>query len=239
MLTTHDASATHGVLQLFDAATSTFTYVLFDRPGGAAAIIDPVDNAAERDLAELRRLSLTLTHVLETHVHADHVTSAALLRKLTGATVVVPANAGVTGADREVTDGDDIRFGAGPPIRVFATPGHTDASASYFWNGRVFTGDALFIEGCGRTDFQSGDAGALYDSVMQKLFSLPDATLVFPAHDYNGRHVSTIGHERRSNARLAGRSREEFIALMGGLELPMPKLIDVAVPANLRLGAPA
>jgi len=232
-------SPTPGMLQLFDTATSTFTYVLFDQPGGAAAIIDPVDTAAERDLAELRRLSLTLTSILETHVHADHVTSAALLRRLTGATVVVPANAGVAGADREVTDGDDIRFGEAPPIRVFATPGHTDASASYFWNGRVFTGDTLFIEGCGRTDFQSGDAGALYDSVMQKLFSLPDQTLVFPAHDYNGRHASTIGHERRNNARLAGRSREEFVALMGGLKLPMPKLIDIAVPANLRLGAPA
>ncbi len=118
------------MLQLFDSATSTFTYVLFDRPGGAAAIIDPVDTAAERDLAELLRLSLTLTHVLETHVHADHVTSASLLRKLTGAAIVVPARAGVAGADREVTDGDDIRFGEAPPIRVIATPGHTDASAS-------------------------------------------------------------------------------------------------------------
>jgi sulfur dioxygenase len=232
-------SALPGMLQLFDSATSTFTYLLFDRPGGAAVIIDPVDTAAERDLAELQRLSLTLTHVLETHVHADHVTSAALLRKLTGAEVVVPATAGVAGADREVTEGDDVRFGDAPPIRVYATPGHTNASASYFWCGRVFTGDTLFIEGCGRTDFQSGDAGVLYDSVMLKLFSLPDETLVFPAHDYHGRHASTIGYERRNNARLAGRSREEFIALMGALELPMPKLIDVAVPANLRLGAPA
>jgi len=228
-----------GHLQLFESATSTFTYVLFERPGGAAVIIDPVDTAAERDLAELRRLSLTLTHVLETHVHADHVTSAALLRSLTGATIVVPSRAGVAGADREVSDGDDIRFGDGPPIRVFATPGHTDASVSYLWNGRVFTGDTLFIEGCGRTDFQSGDAGALYDSVTQKLFSLPDDTLVLPAHDYNGRHASTIVHERRNNARLAGRSREDFIALMNGLGLPMPKLIDLAVPANRRLGAQA
>ena len=232
-------SGTHGTLQRFDAATCTYTYLLFDRIGGAAVLIDPVDTAAERDMGELTRLGLTLTHILETHVHADHVTSAALLRKLTDATIVVPAGAGVTGADREVTDGDDIRFGDAPPIRVFATPGHTAGSASYLWNGCVFTGDVLFVDGCGRTDFQGGDAGQLYDSVTQKLFSLPDATLVFPAHDYHGHHASTIGHERRHNARLAGRSRAEFIALMAALDLPMPKLIDVAVPANLRLGAPA
>lgn len=230
-------SLTFGMLQRFDAASCAYTYLLFDRPGGAAVLIDPVDTAAERDMSELSRLGVTLTHVLETHVHADHVTSAALLRKLTNATVVVPAGAGVVGADREVADGDDVRFGDAPPIRVFATPGHTAASASYLWNGCVFTGDALFVDGCGRTDFQGGDAGALYDSVTQKLFGLPEATLVCPAHDYHGRLASTIGHERRHNARLAGRSRAEFIALMGALNLPMPKLIDVAVPANLRLGA--
>ena len=230
-------SATQGVLQFFEAVTSTYTYLLFDRPGGAAVLIDPVDTAAERDMRELERLSVTLTHILETHVHADHITSAALLRKLTGATVIVPAHAGVTGADREVTEGDDVRFGDASPIRVFETPGHTNASASYLWNGCLFTGDALFVEGCGRTDFQSGDAGALYDSVTQKLFSLPDATIVFPAHDYHGRHASTIGYERRHNPRLAGRSRQEFVTLMASLDLPMPKLIHVAVPANLRLGA--
>ena len=225
-------------LQWFDTTSSTYTYLLLDRPGGHAVIVDPVDTNAERDLAELTRLGLTLSHVLETHVHADHITSAALLRKLTGASVVVPAGAGVDGADREVADGDDVRFGDAPPIRVFATPGHTAASASYLWNGCVFTGDVLFIDGCGRTDFQGGDAGRLYDSVTQKLFALPDATLVYPAHDYNGRHTSTIGYERAHNARLAGRTREAFIALMHGLDLPMPKLIDVAVPANLRLGQP-
>ena len=231
-------TTTPGVLQYFDATSSAYTYLLFDRPGGAAVLIDPVDTAAERDMAELARLSLTLTHVLETHVHADHVTSAALLRKLTGAAVVVPADAGVEGADREVSEGDDVRFGDAAPIRVYSTPGHTAASASYLWNACVFTGDALFIDGCGRTDFQGGDAGLLYDSVSQKLFGLPDATIVFPAHDYHGRHVSTIGYERAHNARLAGRSRDEFVALMAALNLPMPKLIDVAVPANRQLGAP-
>lgn len=226
------------MLQLFESTTSTCTYLLFDRPGGAAVLIDPVDTALERDRAELARLSLTLVHVLETHVHADHVTSAAKLRAATAAKIAVPANAGVVGADHMLRDGDELRFGDAPPIRVIATPGHTDASVSYLWDGCVFTGDALLIEGCGRTDFQSGDAGALYDSVTQKLFALPDSTLVFPAHDYNGRRVSTIGHERRRNARLAGRSRDDFIALMASLNLPMPKLIDVAVPANLRLGSP-
>ena len=227
-----------GWLQWVDAATHSCTYLLFDRPGGHAVLIDPVDTAAEHDLGEIGRLGLTLAYVLETHVHADHVTSAALLRKLTDARVAVPAGAGVQGADREVDDGDDLRFGDAPPIRVFSTPGHTAASASYLWNGCVFTGDALFIDGCGRTDFQGGDAGRLYDSVTQKLFALPDPTIVFPAHDYQGRQASTIGHERRHNARLAGRTRDEFIALMRGLDLPMPKMIDVAVPANLRLGAP-
>ena len=149
-----------GLLQFFESVTSTYTYLLFDHPGGAAVLVDPVDTAAERDMGELERLSLTLTHILETHVHADHVTSAALLRKLTGAAVVVPAGAGVAGADREVTDGDDIRFGDASPIRVFATPGHTDASASYFWNGCLFTGDALFVDGCGRTAVTSATTHA-------------------------------------------------------------------------------
>ena len=228
----------HGVLQLFDATSSTFSYVLYDRLGGHAVLIDPVDTAAERDLREIGRLGLKLAYVLETHVHADHVTSAAWLRERTGAKVAVPAHAGVASADRQLGDGDELRFGDAPLLRAIETPGHTSSSNSYLWNGCVFTGDALFVDACGRTDFQGGDAGQLYDSVTQKLFTLPGDTLVYPAHDYRGQHVSTIAHERANNARLARRSREEFIALMGSLDLPMPKLIDVAVPANLRLGAP-
>lgn len=227
----------HRVLQFFDATSSTFSYVLYDRVGGHAVVIDPVDTAAERDLRELGRLGLQLSYVLETHVHADHVTSAAWLRERTGAKVAVPVRAGVDGADRQLGDGDELAFGDAPPIRAIATPGHTSSSNSYLWNGCVFTGDALFIDACGRTDFQGGDAGELFDSVTQKLFTLPGETLVYPAHDYRGQHVSTIAYERANNARLARRSREEFIALMGSLNLPMPKLIDVAVPANLRLGA--
>ena len=227
-----------GLLQLFDATSNTYTYLLFDRPGGAAVLIDPVDTAAERDLREIGRLGLTLAYVIETHVHADHVTSAALLRERTGAQVAVPARAGVDAADRQLGDGDELRFGDAPAIRAIETPGHTSSSNSYLWNGCVFTGDALFVDACGRTDFQGGDAGQLYDSITQKLFVLPGETLVYPAHDYRGHHVSTIAHEREHNARLARRTRDEFIALMGSLNLPMPKLIDVAVPANLRLGAP-
>jgi glyoxylase-like metal-dependent hydrolase (beta-lactamase superfamily II) len=226
------------VLQLFDAPTSTFTYLLFDRPGGAAVLIDPVDTKIERDLAQIARLSLTLEHVLETHVHADHVTSAGALRKRTGAKVTVPARAGVVGADREVDDGDVVTFGADGSLRVIATPGHTAGSVTYAWDGCAFTGDALFIDGCGRTDFQEGDAGRLYDSVTTRLFSLPDQTIVYPAHDYRGQSASTIEHERRHNARFAGRTRTEFIAVMASLHLEMPKLIDVAVPANRRLGLP-
>ena len=229
----------HGLLQLFDTTSSTYTYLIFDRPLGTAALIDPVDTAAERDLRELGRLGLTLAYVLETHVHADHVTSAALLRERTGAKCVVPARAGVDTADHRLGDGDELPLGDAPPIRAIETPGHTSSSNSYLWNGCVFTGDALFVDACGRTDFQGGDAGQLYDSITQKLFTLPDRTLVYPAHDYRGHHVSTIGYERQNNARLARRTRDEFIALMGSLNLPMPKLIDVAVPANLRLGAPA
>ena len=223
--------------QRFIPGLAIASYMVGDEKCKQVAVIDPTRDVEEY-LRVAREEGLRITHVLETHVHADHVTSAALLRKLTGAAVVVPADAGVEGADREVSEGDDVRFGDAAPIRVYSTPGHTAASASYLWNACVFTGDALFIDGCGRTDFQGGDAGLLYDSVSQKLFGLPDATIVFPAHDYHGRHVSTIGYERAHNARLAGRSRDEFVALMAALNLPIPKLIDVAVPANRRLGAP-
>ena len=227
-------------LQLFDRESSAYTYVLGDLASGEAVLIDGVDTEAERDLAHLRRLGLRLQWVLETHVHADHVTSAGRLREETGARVAVPAGGGVSGADRELADGDELAFGRAESIRVIATPGHTRASVSYLWWGNLFTGDALLVDGCGRTDFQDGDAGALYDAVTTGLFALPDATRVWPAHDYHGQQVSTIGWERRHNARFTGRTRDEFIALMGGLALPPPKLIDVAVPANRRLGlAPA
>jgi glyoxylase-like metal-dependent hydrolase (beta-lactamase superfamily II) len=225
-------------IQLFDTASSTFTYILFAPGEKTAVIVDPVDHNLERDLAHLRRLGLELAYVLETHAHADHVTSAGRLREATGARAAVPSGCGIPPAELQLNDGDGVGFGRAEQIRVLHTPGHTAGSVCYLWRGNVFTGDTLLIDGCGRTDFQSGSAGALYDSVTRRLFTLPDETLVWPAHDYRGQSVSTIGWERQHNARLSGRGRDEFIALMADLKLPPPKLIDVAVPANRNLGLP-
>lgn len=224
-------------IQLFDTESSTFTYILATQAGGEAVLIDPVDEHWERDLAHLRRLNLKLAYVLETHAHADHVTSAGKLRELTGAKAAVPSGCGIPPADVQLNDGDVIRFG-GEEILVLHTPGHTAGSMSYVWRNNVFTGDTLLINGCGRTDFQSGSADALFDSVTKKLFSLPDDMLMWPGHDYKGQAVSTIGWEKQHNARLAKRSREEFVQLMAELNLPKPKRIDVAVPANQNLGLP-
>lgn len=225
-------------IQLFDPVSSTYTYIIAGPDSDAAVIIDPVDHHCERDLAHIARLGLRLEYILETHAHADHVTSAGRLRQLTGAHAAVPSGCGIPPAEVQLHDGDVIRFGAGETVAVLHTPGHTAGSMCYVWRGNVFTGDTLLIDGCGRTDFQGGSAGALYDSITQKLFALPDATRVWPAHDYKGQAVSTIGWEKAHNARVAGRSREEFIALMDNLHLPQPKLIDIAVPANRNLGLP-
>ena len=221
--------------QLFDAASSTFTYVLVDPGTRDAVIIDAVDSAFDAYSALIGRERLRLRYVLETHTHADHITAASRLRESTGAKAATPLPCGIVAADLQLEDGEVLRFG-GESVRALHTPGHTAGSMSYLWRDCVFTGDTLLIGGCGRTDFQSGDAGALYDSITRILFALPDATVVYPAHDYNGRTSSTIGHERRTNARLAGRSRDAFIRLMAELGLPRPKLIDLAVPANRRLG---
>jgi glyoxylase-like metal-dependent hydrolase (beta-lactamase superfamily II) len=225
-------------IQLFDAESSTFTYILTAPGSRDAVIIDPVDRNLERDLHHLERLGLKLAYVLETHAHADHVTSAGKLRELTGAQAAVPGGCGIAPAEVQLADGDVLAFGDGETIAVLHTPGHTAGSMSYVWRGNVFTGDTLLIDGCGRTDFQSGSADALYDSVTSKLFALPDATLVWPGHDYKGQSVSTIGWEKRHNSRLAQRSREDFVKLMGELNLPRPRLIDVAVPSNQNLGLP-
>lgn len=223
-------------IQLFDAESSTYTYILSAPDSVDAVIIDPVDRHWERDLAHIERLGLTLTHVLETHAHADHVTSAGKLRALTGAKACVPSGCGIPPAEVQLQDGDLIRFGGREHIAVIHTPGHTAGSMCYLWRGNLFTGDTLLVDGCGRTDFQGGSAEALYDSVTRKLFALDNATRVWPGHDYKGQSVSSIGWEKRHNARLAGRSREDFVALMAALNLPRPKLMDVAVPANRNLG---
>jgi sulfur dioxygenase len=225
-------------IQLFDAVSSTFTYILAAPGSDAAVIIDPVDQHVERDLAHLRRLGLRLEYILETHAHADHVTSAGRLRQLTGARAAVPSGCGIPPAEVQLQDGDVVRFGAAEAIAVIHTPGHTAGSMCYVWRGNVFTGDTLLIDGCGRTDFQGGSAAALYDSITHKLFALPETTRVWPGHDYKGQSVSTIGWEKAHNARVAGRSRDDFVTLMNGLNLPQPKLIDIAVPANRNLGLP-
>ena len=225
-------------IQLFDVESSTFTYILVADDERSAVIIDPVEHHCERDLAHLARLGLTLTYVLETHAHADHVTSAGKLRAITGAQAAVPSGCGIAPAEVQLNDGDVIAFGDEERITVLHTPGHTAGSVSYLWRGNVFSGDTLLIDGCGRTDFQSGSAQALYDSVTSKLFTLPDATRVWPGHDYKGQSVSTIGWEKRHNARLANRSKDDFCALMATLNLPKPRLIDIAVPANQNLGLP-
>ncbi len=221
--------------QLFDPISSTYTYVLVDPDPRDAVMIDPVDSQFDAYSALLDGEQLKLRYLLETHNHADHVTGSGRLRDRTGARAATPLGCGIVAADLQLEDGEELQFGS-ESIRALATPGHTAGSMSYLWRNCVFTGDSLLIGGCGRTDFQSGDAGALYDSITQKLFSLPDATIVYPAHDYNGRTSSTIGAEKRTNPRVAGRSRAEFIRLMAELHLPRPRLIDVAVPANLRLG---
>lgn len=220
--------------QLFDRESSTYTYLLADEITREALLIDAVLEQVDRDLELLRELELDLRFVLDTHVHADHVTGAGRLRERTGAKTVAGAG-GAPCVDVSVGRGDVVRVG-GISLSVLATPGHTSDSVSYLAADRVFTGDALLIRAAGRTDFQNGDAGQLYDSIHEVLFALPDATLVYPAHDYRGRTVTTIGEEKRWNVRIAGRSRDEFISVMNGLHLPEPARIREAVPANLACG---
>ena len=222
-------------IQLFDPASSTYTYILFDEITREAAIIDPVDAQLERDLATLRQYGLRLIWTLETHAHADHITSAGLLAEHTSAKTAAPQGCGIHTASTQLTDGQTLRFGA-EQVRALHTPGHTSGSMSFVWREHVFTGDTLLINGCGRTDFQSGSASALYDSLTRVLFALPDATTVWPGHDYQGRTRSSIGAEKNSNARVAGKTLDAFVAIMQALNLPRPKRIDEAVPANLMSG---
>lgn len=222
--------------QLFDQESWTYTYLMADTDLGAAILVDSVREQVDRDLKLLKELDLTLSYCLETHVHADHITGTERLRAETGCSGIVPAQAHVSCADLHIDDGEILTLGS-ISVEAIATPGHTDSHMAYLVNGdRVLTGDALFIRGCGRTDFQSGDPGTLYDSVTQRLFTLPNQTLVYPAHDYRGHTVSTIGEEKQWNPRFVGRDRADYIAFMNNLNLPDPKKMMEAVPANERCG---
>ncbi len=224
--------------QLFEPQASAYTYLIGCPETREAALIDPVLETFDRDLAVLAERGLTLKYTLETHIHADHITGAAKLRQATGSKAAVPAASNAAHADVEIREGEPLMVGA---IRIepLHVPGHTSDHHAYLVEDRLFTGDALLIDGCGRTDFQNGDAATLYRSVHDKLFTLPDETLVYPGHDYQQRRVSSIGQEKARNPRLGGgKSLDQFVAIMAALNLPRPKRMDDAVPANQGCGEP-
>ena len=221
--------------QLFDSASCTYSYLIASRRGGEALIIDPVLERVDRYLQLVRELDLRLVKAVDTHLHADHITGLGALRDRTRCITVMGEQSGVDVVSMRVSDGDRLQV-EGVSLDVIYTPGHTDDSYSFHMGDRVFTGDTLLIRGTGRTDFQNGDPRAQYESIFNRLLRLPEETLVFPAHDYKGDTVSTIGEERAHNPRLQVGSADEYAALMNGLNLPNPKMMDVAVPANMRQG---
>ena len=221
--------------QLFDSVSCTYTYLLASREGGEALLIDPVLDKVERYLQLLDELDLKLVKAIDTHVHADHITGLGALRDRTRCTTVMGRESKTDVVSIRVSDGDHIDI-EGISLTALHTPGHTDDSYCFLMADRVFTGDTLFIRGTGRTDFQHGDPYAAYESLFGKLLKLPDDTLVYPGHDYKGDTLSTIGEERRFNPRLQVKSADDYVALMKGLDLPNPKMMDVAVPANLKIG---
>ena len=221
--------------QLFDATSGTYTYLLASRRGGEALIIDPVLDKVDRYLQLIRELDLKLVKAVDTHLHADHITGLGALRDRTRCITVMGEQSGVDVVSMRLADGDALRI-EGLALDVIYTPGHTDDSYSFAMADRVFTGDTLLIRGTGRTDFQNGDPRAQYNSIFHRLLKLPDETLVFPAHDYKGDTVSTIGEEKRYNPRLQVASVDDYVTLMNGLNLANPKMMDVAVPANMRQG---
>lgn len=226
--------------QMFDASSSTYTYLLADEDTGECVLIDPVFEQGRRDSAFIRELGLKLLWTLETHVHADHVTGAWLLKQRLGSQIALAAASGAEGADRLLADGDRIAFGA-RHLEVRATPGHTGGCLTYVLDDRscAFTGDALLIRGCGRTDFQHGDAATLFRSIRGRIFDLPDECRLYPGHDYRGATSTSVGEEKRFNPRVGGAGNEkDFVGYMNNLGLPHPKQMDIAVPANLRCGHP-
>jgi glyoxylase-like metal-dependent hydrolase (beta-lactamase superfamily II) len=226
--------------QLFDKSSSTYTYLLGDHVTGEAVLIDPVFEQIGRDTALLRELSLSLKFVVDTHCHADHITAAWLLRDKESCDIGVSCKAGVTGATEYFNDSDVISFGH-HSLRVLLTPGHTEGCATFVLDdmAMAFTGDAILIRGCGRTDFQGGDPSVLYQSVHEKIFTLPPTTILYPGHDYNGLSSTSVAEERNYNPRLGGTmSEEDFSRCMNNLGLAYPERLDVALPANLACGEP-
>ena len=222
--------------QLFDQKTSTYSYLIGDPVSKKAVIIDPVKEQVDRDMELIKELGLELEYVFDTHIHADHVTGSGQLRKLTGAKIVMGEGAKIANPDILLKDGETVYVGT-VEIQGLSTPGHTSGCMTFQIADMLFTGDALLIRKTGRTDFQEGSSAHLYDSIMKKLYVLPDETRIFPGHDYTGRTMSTVGEEKLHNTRiLATTSREEFESTMRSLKLEYPKYIDVALPANRRLG---
>ncbi len=226
--------------QLFEKASSTYTYLLGCPDTGKSVLIDSVLETTDRDLEALRELGLDLAYTLETHIHADHLTGALKLRALTGCKIAGAAMDDLTCRDVGVRDGETFRVG-NIEIHPLFTPGHTDTHHGFLLDAGthkvVFSGDTLLIDGCGRTDFQAGDSAVLYDSIHDKLFTLPDDTLVYPGHDYEARSLTTVGQEKRRNPRLGGgRSKQEFVQIMAELELPSPQKMKYAVPGNEQCG---
>jgi glyoxylase-like metal-dependent hydrolase (beta-lactamase superfamily II)/rhodanese-related sulfurtransferase len=221
--------------QLFDSVSGTYSYLLASRAGGEALILDPVLEKVDRYCQLLRELDLKLVKAIDTHLHADHVTGLAELRDRTHCVTIMGEQSKADVVAMRVSDGDKVTI-EGLCLDVLYTPGHTDDSYSYLMGDRVFTGDTLLIRGTGRTDFQNGSARSQYDSIFNRLLKLPDETMVFPAHDYKGDTVSTIGEEKRYNPRLQVKSIDEYVELMNNLNLPNPKLMDVVVPANMHVG---
>ena len=221
--------------QLFDSVSGTYSYLIASRKGAEALIIDPVLEKVDRYIQLLDELDLRLVKAVDTHLHADHVTGLGALRDRTRCVTVMGENTKADVVSMRLSDGDRLDI-EGISLDVIYTPGHTDDSYSFTMGDRVFTGDTLLIRGTGRTDFQNGDPRAQYESIFNRLLKLPDETLVYPAHDYKGDTVSTIGEERRCNPRLQVKSVDDYVQLMNNLKLPNPKMMDVAVPANMHIG---
>ena len=221
--------------QLFEPVSGTYSYLLASRRGGEALIIDPVLEKVDRYLQLVEQLDLRLVKAVDTHLHADHITGLGALRDRTHCITVMGEQSQVDIVSMRIADGDSLQI-EGMSLEVIYTPGHTDDSYSFRLDDRVFTGDTLLIRGTGRTDFQNGDPRAQYDSIFNRLLKLPDETLVYPAHDYKGDTVSTIAEERAHNPRLQVKSVDEYVAIMNGLNLSNPKMMDVAVPANMHQG---